>query len=328
MSLCQRADGRWIVRYKETDGTWKQKAFRDGKKARAFDAEKSDALENTDRLTVLECVVSFLRNVSHCERRIKTYKTLLLKGYAAELKDRFVDTLTRRDLELMREACRAGGIKPASINMYVGMLTAAFNWAAEQDFLVENPWKKYRSLPCRYKPRTGTLENVRKIFPFLRPWLQWATKTAIALCLRPGLAELFSLRWQAFRWDENCVEVFMPKVQETKIVYPPAAYMAEAAERRAAAQESDYVCPCPYKKPSYRYGIEWKDACIAAGVKPFSMYSLRHIAASQMIAAGADIAAVAAQLGHKNITTTGVFYTHAISGAQRKAGAFLDLVQK
>lgn len=49
------------------------------------------------------------------------------------------------------------------------------------------------------------------------------------------------------------------------------------------------------------------------------MYTVRHMAASLMLEAGADIAAVAAQLGHKNVTTTGAFYTHAVAGAQERA---------
>lgn len=49
------------------------------------------------------------------------------------------------------------------------------------------------------------------------------------------------------------------------------------------------------------------------------LYTIRHMAASLMLEAGADIAAVAAQLGHKDVTTTGAFYTHALSGAQKRA---------
>ena len=41
------------------------------------------------------------------------------------------------------------------------------------------------------------------------------------------------------------------------------------------------------------------------------MHALRHIAASEMPAGGVDLAAVAAQLGHKNLTATGAFHTHA-----------------
>lgn len=326
MSICQRADGRWIVRFKE-DGTWKQKAFREVEEARAFDHEMADALINAERLTVLECVVAFLRNVPHNDDLIKRYERLVLYGPAKEIKDRFADTLTRRDLEAMREECRAMGHSPVTVNWYTSKISAALNWCADQDLIAENPWKKYKPLPERHKSRTGTLEAFRRLYPFLPAWLQWAAKTTLALCLRPGVKELFSLRWTAFLWDENCVEVYMPKVKAYKRVYPPAAYLAEAAERRANAQETDYVCPCPRGKPSIRYKDAWRAACKRAGIHPMPMYALRHIAASQMLAAGADLAAVAAQLGHKNITTTGAFYTHAIAGAQQRAGEMLALVQ-
>lgn len=53
------------------------------------------------------------------------------------------------------------------------------------------------------------------------------------------------------------------------------------------------------------------------------MYALRHIVASEMLANGADLAAVAAQLGHKDLTTTGAFYTHALASSQRRAASAL-----
>ncbi|WP_374044360.1 tyrosine-type recombinase/integrase [uncultured Bilophila sp.] len=54
-----------------------------------------------------------------------------------------------------------------------------------------------------------------------------------------------------------------------------------------------------------------------------SMYALRHVAASKMLANGVDIAAVTVQLGHKNITTTGAFYTHALASSQRRTATCL-----
>lgn len=327
MSLCQRADGRYIVRYKQ-NGAWKQKSFRDEAQARAFDQEQSDALCNADRLTVLEAVVAFLRSVKHNPKLVTAYRRLLLKSYAVSLKDRYCDTLTRRDLEALREACRAGNCSNATINWYVSMIEAALNWCADQDLIQSNPWAKYRNLTCRHRHLTGTLEDLRKIYPLLRPWAQWAVKTAIALCLRPGRAELFSLRWSAFRWAENCVEVFMPKVRASKRVYPPAAYMEEAATRMANAAAEDFVCPCPQgKQTGEGFRQAWRIACRRAGVVGVPPYALRHIAASQMLAGGADLAAVAAQLGHRDITTTGKHYVHAVSGAQRRAAECLpDLV--
>jgi integrase len=53
------------------------------------------------------------------------------------------------------------------------------------------------------------------------------------------------------------------------------------------------------------------------------MYSIRHISATEMLAGGADLAAVAAQLGHRDLTTTGRYYAHALPQAQRAAAKAL-----
>lgn len=70
------------------------------------------------------------------------------------------------------------------------------------------------------------------------------------------------------------------------------------------------------------YQSAWRRACQKTGVT-MPMYALRHIAASEMLAGGVDLAAVAAQLGHKDLTTTGAFYTHALASAQRRAAQAL-----
>lgn len=124
---------------------WGQRSFRPDEEAEAqqFDADcQYDQIENT-QLTVLEAVLVFLKNTEHVESTVGIYEFLVSghdrkdgshrEGPAEFLADRFVDTLTRRDLENVRERCRSDGLSTASINIYVGKLKAALSWCVELD---------------------------------------------------------------------------------------------------------------------------------------------------------------------------------------------------
>jgi site-specific recombinase XerD len=52
------------------------------------------------------------------------------------------------------------------------------------------------------------------------------------------------------------------------------------------------------------------------------MYHIRHIAVSEALAMGADLAAVSAQAGHSSVATTGGFSAHVVAGAQQRAAMF------
>lgn len=337
MSVAKRSDGRYIVKFKDIEGRWKQRSFRSEDDARQFDAERRYDESENQRLTLLEAVLVYVKNhkLSHSTNSAYQY---LVCGYdrqsgvhrtgpAEILATKYADALTRRDLETVRENCRLDGVSIRTMNDYTGKLKAALNWCVDQDLLAENPWAKYRGVPGgKLKHLTGTLEDFAKVYPFLPEWMQWAARTAIALCLRPGVSELFSLKWTAFDWLSQSVSVYMPKVDDVKVVYPPAGYMQEALTRYKADSAKGYELVCRNRKNcsvcKTTYGKSWAAACKKAGVS-MPMYALRHIAASQMLAGGADLAAVAAQLGHKNIATTAGFYLHALPAAQRRAAGAL-----
>ena len=343
MSVAKRTDGRWIVKFKDLRGRWKQRSFKFEAEARQFDSDcQSDEKEN-ERLTVLEAVFLFLKNNDFAPHTVKMHRHAVrgldrkdgrhTEGPAECLAGRYVDTLTRRDLETVRENCRARGMKNTTINYWTKMLQAVFSWCAEHDFIEANPWAKYGNLKGDGAHLSGSLEDFRRIYALLPAWMQWACRTAMALCLRPGVAELFSLKWASFSWKEKSVSVWMPKVKYAKTVYPPEAYMTEAYERYCADGKDGSLLACrnasgePVRAEVYAGA--WRRACIKAGVR-IPLYAVRHIAASQMLAGGADLAAVAAQLGHRDITTTGRYYLHALPEAQRRAGMALpcgDLVR-
>ena len=124
----------------------------------------------------------------------------------------------------------------------------------------------------------------------------------------------------------------MPKVQRLKTVFPPELYLAEAWERYQddmANGEDVVVRNFSNREVLYMstWGNSWRRACRKVG-KKMPPYAMRHIAASEMLANGADLAAVSAQLGHRSLQTTASFYTHALSRAQRQAGEFLPSCTK
>ena len=213
----------------------------------------------------------------------------------------------------------------SSINLWTQKLGAVFSYCAKEDLVPINPWAKYGNLPEEHKARSGTLEQLHALFPHLPEWLQWAAKTALALCLRPGLPELFRLKWSAFDFPRGSVTVWMPKVKASKTVYPIPVYMTEAQERfaRDGQDREAYVCRNSFGRTVHDYDHMWRKAARKAGLQPFPMYALRHIAATQMLAAGADVAAVAANLGHANPQTTLETYAHALPHAQRQASLLL-----
>lgn len=335
MSVSQRKSrgNAWLVKYKDASGKWCQKQFRTREEAEEFDANAKLDAQRNEPLTLAEAVMTYLTAQQLSASSLRDYEYVIsgrdLKkgghtaGPAEHLADRYVETLTRADLESVRQNIMAGGAGARTVNLYVAKLKAALRWCESEDLITVNPWSKYRNLPVRdAKHHDGSLEDLQTVYAVLPAWMQWAVDTAMALCLRPGVSELFALEWSAFDWNKKTATVYMPKVRASKTVAVMEIYMENARERytRDAANGKTIVCRNSRDKQVTRacYQKVWERSCAKAGVHlPF--YAIRHIAASAMLASGADIAAVASMLGHKNIATTEQFYIHTLADSQQRA---------
>ena len=343
MSVYQRSDGRWVVKIKDTSrrpAKWVQRTFKTKEEADAFQDEATQEDRQCSRLTVYEAVGLYLNDRQLSESTRQHYRWLVggarenqprarqRVGYAECIAERYVDSLDRRDLNDVRDCARAGGASPAGVNYWTGLLSAAFNYAVQEGLIAVNPWAKFRPLQASHGTRAGTLEQFQTLYPHLPAWMQWACRTALALCLRPGIVELFRLKWSAFDFGHGAVTVLMGKVGRAKTVFPPAEYLSEAWERFCAdGQDRElYVCRNSRGGAVHEYQEVLAKARRKAGVGRFSFYALRHIAATQMIAAGADVAAVAANLGHSSPAITLQHYAHALPSAQRAASDMLGAV--
>ncbi|MBQ7607923.1 MAG: tyrosine-type recombinase/integrase [Desulfovibrionaceae bacterium] len=333
MSVSQRKDGRWLVKYKTEEG-WKQKAFRSEEEAKTFDKEHVYIEpQEPDRMTLGELAISYFQAnerhkktrqfIIHCLCGRDDEKGKHHKGCGEFLRDKYAEDLTRRDLETLRNNYRERHVTANTINHAQAHIRAILAWGADQQLISRNPWREFKRLPAQKRIISVSLDDFRAVYAQCPSWLQWAVKTAFCLALRPGIVELFRMEWSAFDWGRGIVRIRQGKTGAIKTVIPPDLYLAEARARyeHDVQENIAYVCT-RYGRPVYSYHKAWEKACALAKIK-MRPYDIRHLAASQMLAGGADLAAVAAQLGHASVTTTGRTYAHVLADGQARAARAL-----
>ena len=335
MSVSQRRDGRWLVKFKDPlSGEWKQRAFKSESDARSFDDENRYDEQKNVKLTLRGAVVDYVRSHDLCERRRQAY-SFLVNGYARKdgthtegpaefLADKFCADLDRRDLENLKLRLLERGNKGITVNNEIGKLKSVLSWAESEDLIPFDPWRKYRvHVKDKVRHKNGSFKDFQTVYAALPDWMQWACRTCIALYLRPG-KELVNLEWSAFDWQAGCVKVYMPKVNRDKDVYPPDTYLAEARLRYQADKAAGHKYVCHGKRTAQmgylNFHNTWHNACVKAGVK-IAPYAMRHLAASMMLAAGADLPGVSRQLGHANPGITASIYASVVAAAQQRNAA-------
>lgn len=259
MSICQRKDGRFVVKFKDEAGRWRQKGFRDRGAAEAFEGENLYDENENKRLTVAESIVLFLKNTRHCQQEKESY-ALILRRMGDMLATKYVDSLDRRDLENFRLILKEEyGVAAPGINRAVKKLKAAFRWCASEDMLSTVPWAKYRPLPePPHRHHCGDFAGFMKVYSRCNPALQWLIRTCLALCLRPG-KEVSGLRWGDVDLPHGKAHIWMPKVSRWKDVIAPGWWVDEARIRSEGKAPEDYVCLTLRGRPWHASFTTWYD---------------------------------------------------------------------
>ncbi len=296
-------------------------------KALAFDDQikQNLAAANAHTPTLAELANSYFEAKQNSLDRItqKAMVNYLTKACASFL-EKPCDKINKRDLETMRLSM--GNVKNATRNKAQAYLIAMFNWGISQELLVRNPWHGAPKLKEEDHVVTATLDDFKTIMGHAAPHLKWAFEVSLCLALRPGEVELLRLKWSSFKWQSGCVEIIQGKGAGRKTVYPPESFMKKARSR----YEQDKSANIPWVVHFRGRQIKslkraWGSAKERAGYGDSSirMYDLRHVAATEMLANGADPAAVQHQLGHRRLSTTLDVYGGVMKTAQQKAAKLM-----
>lgn len=247
------------------------------------------------------------------------------------------------------------GLAPATVRLYHTHLKRALDVAVKRGLMPHNPAADVRL------PR---VETVRKILPleaippfvteclamgYMEPREYYGPMMAVAVLTGMRMGELCGLTWGNVNTHGKYLTITRqftdgqwrrPKTQAgwRTVALPARAVEAlgiqrEVVERRKARRdprkrdEHDVVFPSEHGLPLVRPQRARQALvriCERIGVEPITPHGLRHTYATAQIHAGADLAQVAKQLGHKRMATTVDLYGHLTEQISRDAADRMD----
>lgn len=229
--------------------------------------------------------------------------------------------------------------------------------AVEGGFLTHNPaWRTYRYAGKKTEKKIADEETAQKIIAALEDEsIKYETYFKLIIATGMRRSECCALQWQDIDWEQRSIHICRSAVKITGdeiFVKEPKTRSGDRYVYFSAQMENllrEYRRACQYITTIYdereldtndflfrRQGTRlpmtpttftWRFKCIlkknGLPQEP-NVHSLRHTAASLMIAGGADVATVAGILGHSQPSTTPDIYTHAFDKNKKAASAGLQ----
>jgi integrase len=146
------------------------------------------------------------------------------------------------------------------------------------------------------------------------PHLLRAIAIAHFVGLRPGVAELYRLKWSAIDFDARTIRVISAK--KGGLAYRDVPIAAAFNEQLRAWYDADGKKDGGFiiqwrKKPVATIKTSWRNAKRRAGItRRLRPYDCRHAFASAILRAGGDLKTTSRLLGHTRTETTTEIYQH------------------
>lgn len=330
----------WLVKYREPwSGRPRQRAFAEEADARAFEATQARLYERERAIikaarrrksqehaaspTIAELLDRYLGSLGNPSTRAASAYHLRL--FADIYGPRKAHCLTLEDVGAFLVLQQQRGVGRATACRRLGIVRAAYNWAARWGLLPVNPLAGLQlTTPAPQTPDPPTAREARMLYAVAAPHVRRVIALGMATGARIGPSELFRLRWTDIDTREAVLR--MPNAAK--------GARAEAREvplrpdivrllRRWEVEDAAVGCPwvIHYKgRPVRSISRAWRNTLRRAGIeRRIRPYDLRHAFASRALDNAADLKCVAEIMGHANEKMIVRFYRHTSARARRKA---------
>src|SRR4051794_32301379 len=278
------------------------------------------------------------------ERIARTHLALTLGG-------RTLDRIRPSDIEALIVAKRKQGLSPSTVRTIYTVLRGALDVAVRDGLLRRNPAAVVkRPTVERQDAAYLTADDAHRLLDAIRgDRLEALFRLMLATGLRRGEAlalhwsdvdlakQVLRVRWTLSRTSTG-LQLGEPKTAKSRRIVPLPRSAVSSLEThrerqdqdRLAAGESwldhDLVFTTELGTPLEPRNVlrRFEKLAHEAGLRPVSLHTLRHTAASLLLAAGTHTKVVQEHLGHSSYAITADIYSHVTPSQQREVADRLD----
>ncbi len=363
-SIFKRADGTWSgeLSYRDDDGRSKRRTVYGGTQVEV--RRKHDDLRDRlaagaplkDATMSLaawldDWTTKALPASDRKQATVDLYANIARKHLVPALGSRALDRLRPSDVEALIVAKREAGLAPSTVRTIYTVLRAALDVAVRDGLLRKNPAvvvkrpavdrKDAAYLTADQAQRLLEAITGDRLEPLFRLMLATGLRRGEALALHWTDVDLdgarLRVRWTLTRTSKG-LQLSNPKTDKSRRTVPlprttvetlRAHLTSQAEERLAAAEawhERGLVFTTEIGTPLEPRNVlrRFDQLAQRAGLTGVHLHTLRHSAASFLLAAGTHTKVVQEHLGHSSYAITADIYSHVGPELQREAADRLD----
>ncbi len=239
--------------------------------------------------------------------------TTSLKFLMPFFKDSNLSSISPKMISRYKVLRKGDGVKPATVNRELAMLSKAFNLAVKEwEWANNNPASKVsKERENNARDRWLTIEEEKRLLDISPEWVKQILIFGLNTGLRLG--ELSSLEWSRVNILNRTILINITKNGEQRTVPLNKSALGVLEKKlKVKSLKNDYVFLNRHGGKVNHNSLRnvFHKLIRSAGIDNFRLHDMRHTFATRMAQRGIDIYKISKLLGHKDIKMTQRYAHH------------------
>jgi len=270
--------------------------------------------------------------VHNKENEVDSKRAILRRELLPALGKKRLDEVTVRDVDHIKSKLLGRGLKPATVNNVVGVLSKMIHYAQEIELIDKAPRLRMLRVPPPDWDFLDDEEEQRLLDAARKCDADWYAMLFVALRTGGRYGELCELRWGdvdlkagrlMFQRSWSHGHLSTPKNGKAREIPLSPETVRVLKEHRHLRGELVFCKEDGGRHIHRRADVAIKKICRRAGLRPIGWHVLRHTFASHLVMRGRSLKEVQELLGHADYAMT-MRYSHLAPSVKRDAVATLD----